>query len=157
PQQAAKRIDGDRGSFVVSVLKTLHPGHLASGGQDPFEGGLDLDRHEPRMQSRVDQPATHYPETILRRAAPHAPHLVVLVEAPDRADTVCDVGTDHLPDAFLHVLEAGGQNDQVARHHIAVVHAQAVADEALAVAGLDHADLALRDELGAADVDVVAA
>ena len=80
-----------------------------------------------------------------------------VAEAPDRADALGDVVAEQFPHQIFLPLVAGRQHDQVGGNGLAVLHLRALGDEAFDVGKLLQRDLALDDQVGAADVEIIAA
>src|SRR5262245_39991960 len=82
---------------------------------------------------------------------------MVLAKAPDPADAL----RDRLAEQFLYQLflrpVAGGEHDQVGGNGLAVLHPGAFGRERLDICKLLERDLALDQQVGAADVEIVAA
>ena len=109
------------------------------------------------MEPRVDQRPAHHPEAGLGGTHPHVPHGAVVVESPDRADPIRDLVAEQPADALLEVVVAGGEDDQVGLDGASVGEAESFGFEPVEVTGVAQGDLSVGDQVGAADVDVVAA
>src|SRR3954451_11779662 len=124
--------------------------------QNPFLDRLDLQRQIFRVDPALREAAGDEPEAGLPGARIHVTQLEAVAKAPDRADPVGDgVAEQFLHQIFL-CLVTGREHDQVGRKGCAVLHANALGDEALDVGKLPELDRALDDEVGAADVEIIA-
>ena len=98
------------------------------------------------------------PQAGLRRADPHvAQFLAVGIEAPDRPDAAGDVGAEQRTDDVILSLVSGRQHHQVGLQRRAVGQLQSIADELPDVIRLDQPDRSVRDQLGTADIEIIAA
>ena len=73
------------------------------------------------------------------------------------ADAVGDVVAEQLAHQFFLALVAGRQHDQIGGDGLAVLHPRAFGDKAIDIGKLLQPDLALDDQVGAADVEIIAA
>ena len=70
---------------------------------------------------------------------------MVGVEIPHLADIVSHRIAEHGADVLLHVLEAGREHDDVARHGGAILHLQSIGNEPDAILQLENGDGAVSD------------
>src|SRR5581483_4404555 len=78
-------------------------------------------------------------------------------EAPDRAHTLGDAVAEQFAHRIVLVLVAGRQHDEVGAKDVSALHSCAFGDKAGNVGELHEIDLAFDDEIGAADIEVIAA
>ncbi len=79
------------------------------------------------------------------------------VEAPDAADALRDIRAEQLREQMIGALVAGGEHEQIGLARGAVAQLQTIGYIGFDIGGLDQLDLAVRDQLGGADVEVIAA
>src|SRR3954469_2091216 len=108
--------------------------------------GLDLEREVLGVDPALREAAGDEPQARLRRALEHVAQLLPFAEAPDRADPGGDLGSEELFDEVLLAFPARGEHHQLG-----------VFQQRTQVLELGQADLPLGDQVGAADVEVVAA
>ena len=155
PTGVPRRRAGHRGSDRPRPLSPRPP--LSRPGRQPLQVGLDLQGQEPGEQPALVEGAAHQPESVLARPGPHVAHEALLVEAPDDADAVGDLVAAQPPDARRLLLVPRGEHHEIGRDARAIREPQAGRAERRDVARVHEPDAPLRDELRAADVDVVAA
>src|SRR5262249_28015108 len=109
-------------------------------------GRLDLQREVFRVDPALCKAAGDEPKSRLRRALEHVAQLLALAEPPDRADAGGNVGAEQSCDEGLLAFPPGGEHHQVG-----------LFQQLLELIELREADPAFGDEVGAADVEVVAA
>ena len=73
---------------------------------------------------------------------------------PTRFSDVC---AEQLSHQLFLALVAGGEHDQVGGDDLAVLHPRAVGGEAVDIGKLLQRDIALDDQVGAADIEIIAA
>lgn len=147
-----------RGESHVLGLNFRLLGARSPFGNQPLLLRPDLRREEFRVDTALGEAAGDELEAGLAGGAPHvAELLLVFVEAPDAADARGDVVAEELAHEVLEAVVAGGEDDEVGGNDGAARHLCAVGDEAVNVRVRDDGDLAVDDEVGAADVEVVAA
>src|SRR6266850_5520782 len=129
----------------------------ASGGDQARLARLDLQREVFRVDARLREAAGDEPKARLRGAREHVAQLLAVAESPDRADARGDVVAEELAHEVLLALPPRRQHDQVGAQYRPVLHAGTFGDELGDVRKLREADLAVGDEVRAADVEVVAA
>src|SRR4029077_2395998 len=118
---------------------------------------LDLQRQVARENPALRQASGGEPEPGLCGAPPHVAQLSALVESPDRSDALGDLVAEIKANGFLLVLVAGRQHQQFGRYDAPVAQSRAFGQEPLNVGELKQADRTGNDQLGAADVEVIAA
>ena len=97
------------------------------------------------------------PEAGLPGAHEHVAQLLVIAESPDRADAGGDILAKQFADQMFLAFVAGRQHDQIGGERIAVAHRRSLRDEPGDIGKLRQSDLACNDQIGAADIEVVAA
>lgn len=117
---------------------------------------FDLERQQLRVVPADGQVTAVEPEARVATLLPHDSHLALIVEAPDITDLVGNFVTEHDPGLGSHVLVACGKDDLVGFELAAVGEAEAVGENGVDLLAVLDLDLALGDQLGSADVDVVA-
>ena len=122
-----------------------------------FDRG-DLQRDVAAVDSGLRECTADEPEAGLRRAGPHVAEFGrSLVKTPDAADALCDLFAEQLREQMIGTLVAGGEHEEVGLARGAVAQAEAVGDIGFDIAGLDQLDLAVGDQLGSANVEIIAA
>src|SRR3954469_20231081 len=125
--------------------------------QNPFLDRLDLEREIFRVDPALREAAGDEPEAGLPGACIHVAQLEAVAKAPDRADPVDDAVAEQFPHQIFLRLVTGREHDQIGGNSRAVLHPGALGDEALHLGKLPELDRALDDEVGAADVEIIAA
>src|SRR4029453_15726045 len=113
---------------------------------EPGFGRLDLQGEVARVDPALREAPRDEPEAGLRGAHEHVAQLLPFAEAPDRADARGDLVAEELRYEVLLSFPACGEHDEVG-----------ILEQSLELVYLREADLAFGDEVGAADVEVVAA
>ncbi len=103
------------------------------------------------------QPAGDEPEAGLAGSGVHVAQFLLLAESPDGADALFDRFAEQLSHQFFLALVAGREHDQTGRDRLAALHLRAAGDEGVDIGKLFQRDLALDDQIGAADVEIIAA
>ena len=81
-----------------------------------------------------------------------------VVETPDAADALGDIRAEQLREQMIGPLVAGGEHEQIGLARGAVAQPHAVGfDIGFDIGRLDQLDLAVGDQLGGADVEIIAA
>src|SRR6266702_6889444 len=125
--------------------------------QNPFLDRLDLERKIFRIDPVLREAAGDEPQAWLPGARIHVAQLDAVAKAPGRADTVGDAVAEQLSHQIFLRLVAGGEHDEIGGDGRAVLHPRAFGDEAFDVGVLLQLDRALDDEIGTADIKVIAA
>src|SRR5580704_10829838 len=125
--------------------------------QQPFLDRLDLQRQIFRVDAALGEAPGDEPEARLRRAGVHVAQFLSVAESPDRADALGDRITEQSPHQIFLWLVAGRQHDQVGGERLAAFHPRAPGDKCLDIRKLLQRNLAARDQVGAADVEIIAA
>ncbi len=92
-----------------------------------------------------------------RGARIHVAQFLILAKTPDRADALGDRVAEQFAHQMLLALVAGRQHDQVGGKRLAALHPRALGDKAFDIRKLPQADLAAHDQIGAADIEIIAA
>ena len=82
---------------------------------------------------------------------------MALAESPDRADAPDDFVAEQFAHQFFLGLVAGRQHDQVGWYRFAAVHLGAGGGEGFDIGKLPERNLAFHDQVGATDIEVIAA
>src|SRR5262245_16290154 len=107
---------------------SLYPSYETLLLQSPRLDGVDLQRDVAAVDSGLRERAAGEPQARLRGAGPHvAEFLRGVVETPDAADAVCDIGAEQLRQEMVGALVASGEHDQRGLAPAAVAQADAVA------------------------------
>src|SRR3954466_7289051 len=147
-----------RSGKVVDLLEAV------DGRVDALHARLELQRQVERVVARLVQVAAVEPQRLLPRRFPHVALLAlpragvllgVRTEAPYLPDLVRDLLGDEVGGVAVHGAVARGVDDEVGGQLGAVLHHHRVLGEVVDLA-VDELDRAVGDELGRADVDVVA-
>src|SRR5204863_9292587 len=93
----------------------------------------------------------------LAGAGIHVAQVLSVAKAPDRTDARGDSLAEQLAHQIFLRLVAGRKHDQVGGKRLAALHRHAFSTEAFDVGKLSESDLAARDQIGAADVEIIAA
>src|SRR5437899_9549810 len=131
--------------------------HGASWLQQPQLRRLDLQCEVLRVDAALGQAPGDEPEAGLRRLHEHVTQLLVLAEAPDRADAPGDRLAEQPAHQLLLALVARCQYDEVRRHGFAGTQACALSHEPVDVGELHEPYRAIDQEVRAANIEVVAA
>ncbi|MCO5546654.1 hypothetical protein L7F22_000088 [Adiantum nelumboides] len=143
---------------VVALLQRV------DRGVDARLARLELQRQVERVEPGLVQVAAVEPQVLLLGGLPHVALLAlpgtgvlgrVRAEAPHLADLVRDVLADDVGGEAVHRPVAGGEHDEVGVELGAVGEPHPLLGELLHLPA-DQLHLAVGDELGGADVDVVA-
>jgi len=98
------------------------------------------------------------PQAGLPGAGPHvAQFLGRGVETPDRPDARGHLAAEQRADNVIQALIAGRQHDEVRPQRRAVAQRQSVADEMPDIGRLHQPDFSVRDQVGAADIEIISA
>src|SRR5438105_6149121 len=130
---------------------------VAPPGEQPFLAGLDLQREILRVDAALGEAPGDKPQARLRGAREHIAQLVFIAESPDGADASRNIVAEQLANLMLLSFVAGCQHDQVRGKRIAGAHPRPLRDEPGDIGKLHQSYLALNDQVGAADIEVVAA
>src|SRR3984893_9846552 len=125
--------------------------------QQAFLDRLDLQRQIFRIDPALRQAAGDEPQAGLAGAGVHVAQLLAVAESPDRADALDHFVAEQLANQMFLRHIAGRQHDQVGGQRLAALHPRAGGDKAFDTGKLSQPDLAARDQIGAADVEIIAA
>src|SRR5262249_49028349 len=110
-----------------------------------------------RVDAALGETARDEPEARLRRTREHVAQLVIITEPPDRADARRHIVAEQFANEMLLALVSRRQNDEVCRQRLPIAHPRSLRDELGNVEKLCHSDLATDDQVGTADIEVIAA
>ena len=125
--------------------------------QQPQLAGLDPQGKIFGINPALGKAAGDEPQTGLRRAHEHVAQFLALAEAPDRADPARNLATKELAHQVLLPLIAGRQYDQIGREQFAISHPCTFGVESRDIRKLCQPHLAVDDQIGATDVEIIAA
>ena len=138
-----------------------HPSPLvrsvAALPQQPQLARLDLQAEIFGVDAALGKASGDEPQARLGRAHEHVAQLLALAKTPDRADPGGHLGAKELADQTFLSLIASRQHDQVGGENLAASHPRAIGDEFSDVGKLRQPHLAVDDQIGAADVEIIAA
>ena len=97
------------------------------------------------------------PQAGLAGARIHVAQLLAVAKTPDGADALDDRVAEQFAHQLFLALVAGRQHDQIGGDGLAVLHPRALGDKAVDIGKLLQRDLALDDQIRAADVEIIAA
>ena len=145
--------------YSLGVARPSHHTKLPRLRQPPRLDRVDLQRDEAAVDAALREGAAGEPQAGLRRADPHvAQFLRVVVKTPDPADARGDLRAEQLrrPGDPAPCSRSPARPDRP-RSVAPSLQRQAIGRERLDVGRLDQADLAVGDQLGTADVEIIAA
>src|SRR5712691_1231557 len=125
--------------------------------QQPFLDRLDLQRQIFRVDTALREAAGDEPQAGLAGARIHVAQLLGLAKPPDRADASDDLLAEQFPNQFFLAFVSGREHDQIGGKRFAALHPRAVGDKTLDIGKLLQGDLAFDDQIGAADIEIIAA
>src|SRR4029077_18579785 len=126
-------------------------------GQQPGLAGLDLQAEILGVDAALGETAGDEPEPRLPGAHEHVAQLLVIAESPDRADAGGNIFAEQSADLVLQPLVAGRQHDQIGGEGVAVAHRRSLREEPGDMGKLPQPDLVSANQIGPADIKVIAA
>src|SRR5260221_1049187 len=135
----------------------LPQGERGRKRQQPFLDRLDLQCQIFRVDPALREAPGDEPEAGLRGARVHVAQFLPLAKTPDRADALSDFIAEQLSHQIFLGLVAGRQHDQVGGKLLAALHPRTIGCEHLDIRKLLQGDLAARDQIGAADIEIITA
>src|SRR6266481_964547 len=133
------------------VLRACNP------RQQPFLDRLDLQREIFGVDPALREASGDEPQAGLAGARIHVAQLLGLAKPPDRPDAIDDLVTEQFPNQFFLAFVSGRQHDQIGGKRLAALHPRAVGDKTFDIGKLLQGDLAFDDQIGAADIEIIAA
>src|ERR1700722_11120236 len=109
------------------------------------------------INAALRETAGDKPEARLSGAGEHVAQLLFITESPDRANADRNIIAEQFPNQIFLTFVARRQNDQIGGKHFAGAHSRSLYDEGGDVGELHQPDFALNDQIGAADIEIVAA
>src|SRR5206468_9474386 len=152
---------GDRrrmGSSRLHLNPPLCSGRVVcAAGQQPYLAGRDLQRGVLRVDAALGEAPGDEPQARLGGAREHVAQLLLIAESPDGADASRDLVAEQLANQIFLSFVAACQHDQVRGERIAGAHPRPLGDEPGDIGKLHQSYLTGNDQIGTADIEVVAA
>src|SRR5437016_5273325 len=146
------------GSTPLHLNPPLCSGRVVcAAGQQPYLAGLDLQREVLRVDTALGEAPGDEPQARLGGAREHVAQLLLIAESPDGADASRDLVAEQLANQVLLSFVAACQHDQVRGERIAAAHPRSLGDERGDLGKLHQSYLTGNDQIGTADIEVVAA
>src|SRR5882762_6054200 len=146
------------GSTPLHLNPPLCSGRVVcAAGQKPYLAGLDLQREILRVDATLGEAPGDEPQARLGGAREHVAQLLFIAESPDGADASGNLVAEQLANQILLSFVAACQHDQVRGERIAASHPRPLGDEPGEIRKLHQSYLAGNDQIGTADIEVVAA
>jgi len=118
--------------------------------------GLDLQCKKPRKDPTLRKTASVEPQPLCGVASTYCASSPSAPQSPYRADTVRDLIEQQQPHYVLLCPISGREHQKVGMNDAAIAHKRAFRHETLDIAVLDETNFAIDDQVGAADIEVVA-
>src|SRR5215475_544582 len=141
----------------IAISETLSGVRKGPNSGQAYLAGLYLQREILGVDAALGQTASDKPEARLRRARKHVAQLQFIAKSPDGADAGGNTVAKQLANQILLPFVAGRQHDQVGGEHIAGAHPRSLCDELDDIGKLHQSYLTFNDQIGTADIEIVAA
>src|SRR6267143_2286403 len=146
------------GSTPLHLNPPLCSGRVVcAAGQQPYLASLDLKREIFRVDATLGEAPGDEPQARLGGTREHVAQLLLIAESPDGADASGNLVAEQLANQMLLSFVAACQHDQVRGERIAASHPRPLCDEPGDSGKLHQSYLAGNDQIGTADIEVVAA